>query len=148
MMDNCYYQLLSPISYIIIFIFLYIILFYILGISVGSDPFLWEPSIKYLSRYLNIWTLSHFFFFAWIGYHYPDCLEAAMVYGIAWETFEFSLGEFFPKFFPKIANRIDPTWTLWYYGRYEDIIMNFLGFVVGKYFKKFRESSILLNRLR
>ncbi len=131
---SCYYKLLKPLLIIVFLIIFYVSIFYIFKIPKNYDPLLFEPSVPYLTKYLGGWTLLHFVAFAIIGSRYPNCFESAMVYGALWEFLEFSLGEFIPIFFPKFAHRIDPTWTLWYYGRYPDIIMNFLGFLFGRYF--------------
>lgn len=140
-MNICYTKLIKPFSLIILLIIIYITIYYHLNIPSYLDPLLIEPNIKYLRRFLNGWSISHLISFAIIGYHYPDCLEAAMVYGLLWEGFEFGFGELMPVLFPKFTHKIDPTWSLWYYGRFEDIIMNFIGFLIGKYLREYLDSN-------
>lgn len=85
---------------------------------------------------ISLWTITHFIFFAYIGYYYEDCFKESMLLGILWELYEASFGKFFPILFPKIAREIDPNWNSWTYGCYQDIIFNFLGFQFGKLLKK------------
>ncbi len=123
-------DLLFTLMKIVILIIIYAIILHYFRLN---DPLLFRANIDYLSHYLNGWCLTHFLAFTYIGYQYPKCFEEAMLLGIIWEVFEFTLGEVIPIINPKLAGSIYPEFASFYYGRYEDIIMNFLGFMVGKF---------------
>lgn len=99
-------------------------------VSIDSDPL--QNEIYGIS----IWTITHFIFFAFIGYYYEDCFKESMLLGILWELYEASFGKFFPKLFPQLAMEIDPNWHTWTYACYQDILFNFLGFQFGRMIKK------------
>lgn len=134
MKKKCFDDLLFTLMKIVILIFIYAIILHYFKLN---DPLLYRANINYLSNYINGWCLTHFLAFAYVGYQYPKCFEEAMILGIIWEVFEFTLGEVIPIISPTLAKRIYPDFTTFYYGRYEDIIMNFLGFMVGKFIYEF-----------
>lgn len=120
---------------VVALIHIYFVLMYVFNLNKNDDP-LMKIRSPILSNYLNGWCISHFIFFTFIGYNYGGCLKEAMLGGVLWEVYEFAFGEIFPIVFPKIAKDVDPLWSTWYYGCYEDVVMNFLGFMFGKYLKK------------
>jgi hypothetical protein len=126
----CFNNLLSEFKYIVILIVIYAICLHYFRLD---DPLLYRIKIAYLSQYLNGWCMTHFLAFTYIGYKYPTCFEEAMILGLIWELFEFTLGEIVPIISPKLASKIYPNFASFYYGRYEDIIMNLLGFILGKF---------------
>lgn len=89
-----------------------------------------------LGNFLNGWTGTHFVFFAYLGYRYPSCFEEAMILGTLWELLELTVGELLPAVAPQIAYRLDPFWMSWYYGCYEDIVANAVGFQTGKLLRR------------
>jgi len=99
-----------------------------------------DPLIKFKSpifgNFFNGWTLTHFIFFYYLGYYYPDCTVEASVLGLLWEIIEHVVGEYLPIINPKLAFSIDPFWTSWYYGCWEDLVMNTLGFYIGRHMSK------------
>ena len=80
----------------------------------------------------NGWKLSHLLFFMFLGYKYPNCFTEATILGIGWEITEFTVGHYFPIFFPNVANSIDKNWSNWYYGDWVDVIFNTIGFLIGR----------------
>jgi len=130
--NKCIKKLGKIFILIVTAIIFYSILLSLLNMPKYLDPMLKSFTNSYMKKYLSGWSISHFILFLFIGYYYSNCFIVAMLYGILWEIFEYVVGEFFPMLFPTLAYQIDPTWTDWYYGRFEDIIMNFLGFIVGK----------------
>lgn len=128
---KCLKHILIPSFFAIILIILYSIILFSLGGNKKTDILIKIRS-PYFGNFLNGWTLTHFIFFFYLGYNYPTCMKEAMLVGILWELIEFSVGKYLPYFSPKLAFKIDPQWTSWYYGCWEDIIMNFIGFSIGK----------------
>ena len=106
------------------------------------------------SKYVFVdgWLLSHYIVFALAGYYYPQSFCMSMILGILWEVIEVLLGVYKPSFLNGISNcdvsdksnSIDNKNIIdisgdsnvekegyWWYGRYEDIVVDFLGFVTG-----------------
>ncbi|CAH6421481.1 Hypothetical protein KVN_LOCUS293 [uncultured virus] len=84
---------------------------------------------------INGWSLTHFIFYFYLGYRYPSCLYEAMLIGVLWELTEFSVGEFLPIIVPKFTHKVDPFWSNWCYGCWEDLLFNFAGFLCGRFVK-------------
>jgi hypothetical protein len=80
---------------------------------------------------LDGWFLSHLLFYAYIGYNYANCFIFAMALGMLWEGFEYSFGKVIPILFPNFAAKVDPNLASWCYGRIDDWVMNFAGFIIG-----------------
>jgi hypothetical protein len=124
----------------IVVIFLIVVYACLIRLFVNSkedDPLV-QLRAPICGNFLNGWTTTHFLFFSYLGFNYSNYFEEAMILGILWELFEFSVGEFLPVVAPNMAFNIDPKWQSWYYGCYEDIVANAIGFQVGKFVKKLR----------
>ena len=95
---------------------------------------------------LDGWIISHFVAFAIIGTLYPDTLILSTILGILWEIFEIGLGKIKPSFLkgitdcgngkhekgnPNLSN--DQKDGYWWYGKGEDVVVDVLGFLFGKY---------------
>jgi len=129
---NCTWDILKPCLIILGLIMIYSIVIHTFIKTKEGDPLIRMES-KYFGNFLNGWTITHFIFFMYLGYYYPKCEKNVLILGIVWEFLEWSIGELFPILFPKLAFNIDPFWTSWYYGKIEDIIMNYIGFKMGQY---------------
>jgi hypothetical protein len=86
-----------------------------------------------LSNYLDGWGISHFLFFAFLGYKFnkPKYILFSFVLGVIWEIIEY-----FSKDKPFYISECKYDMTTdkgqgWWYGRYQDVIMNSLGLYVG-----------------
>jgi hypothetical protein len=93
------------------------------------------------------WVLSHFTGYLLLGYFFPKTFRLSMFIGILWECFETWAGETKPDFLKGIGDTrmgtthseelekklesVDGTGQYWWYGQYEDVIANGLGFLVG-----------------
>ena len=130
--NKCIQNLTKPCLFILALIIIYSIILNATIKTKNDDPLIQFRS-TYLSEYLNGWTISHFIFFAYIGYYHPTCEKEAFVIGSLWELFEWTIGTLVPILFPEFAFKIDPFWTSWYYGKFEDIVMNWLGFKFGQF---------------
>ena len=106
-----------------------------------------------LTPHIDGWVIMHFLAYIPIGMLFPNMFYSAMFLGIMWEFFEVWAGETKPSFLKGIGDcRISSKdgkitqkllsdnkntsgkQTYWWYGQYEDVIANCLGFLVGSYF--------------
>ena len=138
-------------------IFLYGI-FVILLILIYGKIRCFHPHLDFLAVHKNVyvdgWLLSHFVLFAICGYFFPNNFYFAMLLGILWEIVEHlqlltfasscknnegnksSLIKYQFIFEDKSQNNdINKNW---WYGRYEDIIVDFLGFVTGYFILNYK----------
>lgn len=83
------------------------------------------------------WAISHFVLFAILGYMYPQVqyMLFASVLGVLWEITEYSVKD--TSIFPSacVKNMISHNSRHWWYGRWQDVVMNTLGLLVGAYVK-------------
>ena len=83
---------------------------------------------------IDIWTLIHYGFYLLVGYLYPNSLIITMFLGLLWELFEFYIGEKKPKLMENIGFcTTDGKERVWWYGKFSDLIFNYLGFITGRY---------------
>ena len=88
------------------------------------------------------WSLTHFFGYMIMGYLFPKTLLLTMIGGALWELFETYVGKYKPKLimgFGFCENISDKTnkYKVWWYGKWSDLVMNFLGFVIGMKLNKY-----------
>lgn len=133
--------------YYFFILFICIFTIYIISLyrcEVGQINILEKPSDKYIlfNRYklsdygIDVWSLLHFLFYGFLGYLYPETFIFTMGLGIVWETFEFYIGKHRPAFLKNIGFcSTDGNETTWWYGKFSDIIVNYLGFISGKILK-------------
>jgi len=86
-----------------------------------GDP-LASPYIN--GEYVSIdsWSIIHLVFFAVVGYHYAGQLWSMMLYGIAWEVFEWLLQNHTRSFWEE--SHINTAWDIWF---------NFMGYEIGDF---------------
>ena len=118
-----------------------------------------DPLSKNVNIYMDGWLLSHFILFSFIGYHFSNSFYLSMTLGILWEFIEVMIGTLQPMFLLNIAKctkinlkkkdiiDVNSEDLNWFYGRYEDIIVDFLGFITGYFIKNynFKELSSFFN---
>ena len=85
------------------------------------------------------WSLSHVFFYYFVGLLFPDCIVVAMAAGVAYEIFEELIGYTVPRDMVSVTNSNDDQYQKgWIRGSVSDVLYNFIGFVAGmlttKYF--------------
>lgn len=118
---------------IAIFVFLVICLY---GKYRCTHPEYHDPLMKKLGIFdLDGWSLSHLFFFAILGYLYPNTFVVSMGLGVGWEVFEHVVGKNRPGFlggFGDCATTDPGVSGSWWFGRASDIVMNVVGFLIGK----------------
>lgn len=93
-----------------------------LTLSVAPSP--WD-------KYVDGWGLTHFFFFMLLGVLYPRYWALIWSLGLAWEVIEFSSQS--KPFYASVchAGTREADLTGWWYGRWQDIVMNSSGLAVG-----------------
>lgn len=84
-----------------------------------------------LDKYLDGWGISHLLFFAILGYLFPTKLLFSFFLGALWELLEYSMGNR-PIPFIKCKHSLKThKGEDWWYGRWEDIVMNTAGLWIG-----------------
>lgn len=84
-------------------------------------------------RFLDGWGISHFMFYGILAFMFPSWphLICIACIGIAWEVIE-SIFHDHPFYLSKCHYSLDSDATAgWWYGRWQDIVMNSLGMIVG-----------------
>ena len=95
-----------------------------------KDPL--EYSTIYEPLGIDGWSFSHLLFYMFIGFKYPDSFYTTMFIGILWEIFEFLNGKYKFKIFNDWGHCINSDQKIWWYGKYSDILVNMIGFLIGK----------------
>lgn len=91
--------------------------------------------------HINGWSISHYVLFTIVGYNFPKSFFFAMFMGVLWEIIEHMIGTFKPSILKYTnCNRkstkessSDTAGKYWWYGKKEDIVVNFLGFITGHF---------------
>ena len=119
-----------------------IILVFVYGAYRCSHPKYKDPLEKQLGiGELDGWSMTHFLLFLFIGYQFPDKFILAFSLGVIWELFEHYYGENRPGWLggygdcKQLASDKKSDGN-WWYGKWTDVLMNFLGLVVGSYLGK------------
>tara|TARA_B100001093_G_C26520015_1_gene881329 strand:+ start:367 stop:807 length:441 start_codon:yes stop_codon:yes gene_type:complete len=139
-------QLISSGLFIVILIVIY-------GQFRCAFPEFKDPLSIHGMVYVDGWLLSHFIVFALAGYFYPKQFYLAVILGILWEITEHLLGINTPRFlkcetqdkskakFQYIHKNKDPSLAekndAWWYGRYEDVVVDIIGFMTGYFIKTY-----------
>ena len=89
---------------------------------------------------LDGWSATHFAFFLYLGYTFPDHTMFSFALGALWELFEHYYDRVRPPFLKNFGGgecdmRTDRKDGNWWYGKYSDLLMNGLGLFFGYYFK-------------
>ena len=85
------------------------------------------------------WSLTHVFFYYFVGLLFPDCIVLSMTAGVIYELFEELIGSIIPSNMVSIIKSGDFQYQKgWIRGSISDVLYNFIGFVAGmlttKYF--------------
>lgn len=91
---------------------------------------------SFLNEYFDGWGISHFILYAIMVYNFPKNWLFIIIIGIIWEFIEIllSYNTFLNCY---LLNYGRDKYTKWWYGRYQDIIMNIFGVIFGLYLKKY-----------
>ena len=82
---------------------------------------------------LDGWSLTHLFFYMLIGYLFPEKMVFTISLGIIWELFETYIGLYKPSIFKEFGFCSTDNSKVWWYGKYSDILVNFIGFIIGQH---------------
>ena len=85
---------------------------------------LFETNISDLK--IDRWSFSHIGFFAILGFFHPKTFYLSMIGGFLWELLEYWSNYIYPKWVYGACGSGD-----WWYHRWNDIIMNYIGFLIG-----------------
>tara|TARA_B110000003_G_C16654392_1_gene535743 strand:- start:8345 stop:8761 length:417 start_codon:yes stop_codon:yes gene_type:complete len=91
---------------------------------------------SFLNEYLDGWGISHFILYAVMVYIFPKNWLFILMIGIIWEFIEVLLS-YYSILNCYLLNYGRNKYTKWWYGRYQDIIMNIFGIIFGLYLKKY-----------
>lgn len=86
--------------------------------------------------YTDGWAFLHFACYGTLAYFFPNKYQLLFIafIGVLWEVIE-SIFKDHPFYFSNCKYKLTTDKeTGWWYGRYQDIIMNTLGMMVGYYF--------------
>ncbi len=83
-----------------------------------------------LNKYIDGWGLLHFWFFTTLAYWLPNCWAWLIVAGVLWEVVEMMFREH-PFYFTKCDAAVEENKDGWWYGRWQDLVMNALGVWCG-----------------
>jgi hypothetical protein len=89
---------------------------------------------KFLNEYVDGWGLSHLLLYGIMTFIYPNQWHFIFLIGVVWEIIEIILS-YIPIFKCYLLNYGRGQVTEWWYARFEDIFMNWLGIIIGYYLK-------------
>lgn len=109
-----------------------------------EDPLTRSIIDKYpWNRFIDGWGLLHFWFYAILSFYFPSCWKEITFIGIIWEVIE-SMFKDRPFYLAKCDISIEGK-AGWWYGRWEDIVMNTLGVGFGLWLRQKGGSKNILN---
>lgn len=97
------------------------------------DPLTFSPVGHPWNKFLDGWGMSHFLFFMLLGYWFPDKLLFITLLGVGWELVEMLFKEH-PFYLSKCeytASTPGEGYAHWWTGRWQDLVMNTSGLVLG-----------------
>ncbi len=103
-----------------------------------KDPLTKSFGPSSLNKYLDGWGISHFLFYGTLAYLFPRKMQLVFIacLGIAWEIIE-SIFKEHPFYFSDCKYVIPTDKDIgWWYGRWEDIVMNSLGMLTGVFLRR------------
>jgi hypothetical protein len=89
--------------------------------SVAGPPF---------DRYLDGWGITHFLFYGLLAFLFPRRIGVIFLLGVAWEIVEMIFKDH-PFYLSDCKYEMTTSYGGWWYGRWEDIVMNSAGICVG-----------------
>lgn len=95
-----------------------------------KDPLTYSLFGPPLSNFLDGWGISHLLFYMALTYVYPHEWMFISVIGVLWEVLEHTVKDK-PFYLSKCNYKLETNRGGWWYGRWEDIVMNSIGVVIG-----------------
>jgi|ETNvirnome_6_100_1030635.scaffolds.fasta_scaffold02491_7 hypothetical protein len=99
-----------------------------------TDPLTRGSSI---CSFCDGWSISHFLFYMLLGYKFPKELVFTMILGLIWESVEWATSHTNWKILSSMRGvsqcnvGTDTIGDHWFYAKFSDLILNFLGFMIG-----------------
>jgi hypothetical protein len=101
-----------------------------------KDPFTQSFVPPPWDKFLDGWGILHFLFYMILAYFYPTHLLLIFMMGVGWEILESYFYDH-PFYLSKCNYNLSTDGVAgWWYGRWQDIVMNSLGIIVGYYLAK------------
>nr|WRJ70042.1 hypothetical protein TetV2_00597 [Oceanusvirus sp.] len=104
------------------------------------DPLMYSLFGPPLDKYTDGWAASHFIFYGVLAYVFPEPRDLALVWivGVVWELIEMHFRDH-----PFYLSDCSKGATVegkegWWYGRWEDIVVNTMGMIVGYGIRRYR----------
>lgn len=95
-----------------------------------------------LCNFLDGWGVMHFIYFMLLGYSFPHNLPTVFWMGVLWEAIE-SYSRDHPFYLSECKYSIGTDkQSGWWYGRWEDVVMNTLGMLCGYFLYTQRQAAI------
>lgn len=98
-------------------------------------PNIKDPLLEPIIGNIDGWTLSHFFYFSYLGALFPTYIYELLLLSIYWELFEEGFGLIGLVYndleWIKVCLEDDHHPGRWWYGKKEDILANMLGLFFG-----------------
>lgn len=87
---------------------------------------------------LSYWPFSHLILFFILGILFPDCDKTVIGAGIVWEIIEEIYGLYFKTYVMKTTAKPNENiqYQEWWGGTISDIVINIIGFYLGKFFAR------------
>jgi len=74
------------------------------------------------------WYCTHLVLFSIMGYVFPHSIRLSFLFSVIWELFEY----YNEKYKPDITQNATNCNTIWWYARWEDILINSIGLFIGR----------------
>jgi len=81
------------------------------------------------------WCCTHFVLFFIMGYLFPHSIRLSFLFSVIWELFEYYNGKYRPEVLKNIGSCESTNSNknlLWWYGKWEDILINSIGLFIGR----------------
>ena len=105
-----------------------------------KDP-LNKELIKNLENYTDGWGILHLIFYSFLTYLYPKRWKIIWMVGVLWEGLE-TIFKHRPFYLSECNAKSEKEW---WYGRYEDIIMNSIGMMIGYFLKDYKVTKYYIG---
>lgn len=83
-----------------------------------------------LNNFLDGWGITHLLFYTALTFAYPSEWLFISAMGVVWEVIEHSVKDK-PFYLSKCKYNMETDKGGWWYGRWQDVVMNSLGVVIG-----------------
>jgi len=88
--------------------------------------------------FVDGWGISHFIFYGFLAYMFPKKKTLVIIFllGVLWEIIE-SIFKDHPFYLSDCKYEVTTDKGGWWYGRWQDIVMNSLGMATGLFMRRF-----------